>query len=826
MDTFDAANDDEVVILQRLLKSPPFKDSGVEGFFNYLMLKARTFVSLKKRRFTAESFNLDLAYIRPDIIAMGFPSIGNEALFRNPMQETIRFLETFHNPSGNYPVSLTSLLLSLEISHGSCGVPTSCPYNRLLETYPVGPGGSEGFGVMSIGKKEDAQLAGLDAERDTMRSCAMLLPYPSAAQRANMAAKEATKVTPNNQLQSDQRKKVLSTYSAVERFMYHDAAAIARFLCGDQVTNYRIYNLCSERCYPPSRFAGSFERFPSDDHHPSPFNTLLALCVSAGNFLSGGDGSCVPLDTVQDTLPTGMPSTAKPLHHGGGGISDALSAFSSLSSIISGGKHGHLQFMPLNPFQVDSSALQRVVAIHCKAGKGRTGLVCVALMLYLGQFERGYAADASLQARSRVASRKPSHGPAGNHKPQSANSQRSPLLDQRIHPLFRALNWYGITRTHNNKGVSIASQLQFLEYLHWYLESERHRLATLFAGSHHPQDIALVEEHPKLACPVNFPIHFVPHLLRPPPCPTAVLRSISFSPYPCVDLDGKCKPYFIILSRVPGHLHYPSGQREHVSTEADTLQVIYDSRLGSRSQLPSRRVENHLAKSNGSRPAVRVVEKSTISAFHNESAPATPQSNIEDTREAFVIPPGIDPSTTAYFPLRGFEVKGEVRFIFYAEQRSNSLLFGTSNENALGAAEAEAMAAAAADGSTLKLSKKKDHYLFSFWAHTGFLHQQSRSSRICAYTQDGKFSHTSTDSKKSHDNDGDEIGNEGRQSNHHLSRWAHLADSVDCLDLHAMNRPGSGGVIRLRREQLDGASKKNLRLFDSSFTCNLEFTLM
>jgi phosphatidylinositol-3,4,5-trisphosphate 3-phosphatase/dual-specificity protein phosphatase PTEN len=57
---------------------------------------ARKKVSKKKRRFEQDGFDLDLVYITPRIIAMGFPSSGKEALYRNPLTEVYRFFETKH----------------------------------------------------------------------------------------------------------------------------------------------------------------------------------------------------------------------------------------------------------------------------------------------------------------------------------------------------------------------------------------------------------------------------------------------------------------------------------------------------------------------------------------------------------------------------------------------------------------------------------------------------------------------------------------------------------------------------------------------------------
>eukprot|EP01126_Amoeba_proteus_P066819 TRINITY_DN9742_c0_g1_i3.p1 TRINITY_DN9742_c0_g1~~TRINITY_DN9742_c0_g1_i3.p1 ORF type:complete len:494 (-),score=135.54 TRINITY_DN9742_c0_g1_i3:73-1479(-) len=53
-------------------------------------------VSKKKIRYRKDGFDLDLTYITDRIIALGFPSIGKEALYRNPLTEVVRFFEHYH----------------------------------------------------------------------------------------------------------------------------------------------------------------------------------------------------------------------------------------------------------------------------------------------------------------------------------------------------------------------------------------------------------------------------------------------------------------------------------------------------------------------------------------------------------------------------------------------------------------------------------------------------------------------------------------------------------------------------------------------------------
>lgn len=71
-----------------LVSDPPERSRGT--FLHKL-------VSKNKRRFEQDGFSLDLAYITPQLIAMGFPSVGSEGLYRNHCHEVYRFFETRHS---------------------------------------------------------------------------------------------------------------------------------------------------------------------------------------------------------------------------------------------------------------------------------------------------------------------------------------------------------------------------------------------------------------------------------------------------------------------------------------------------------------------------------------------------------------------------------------------------------------------------------------------------------------------------------------------------------------------------------------------------------
>ena len=59
-------------------------------------MMVKELVSKNKIRFQNRFFNLDLAYVTERIVAMGFPAVGMQRLYRNSRDDVISFLDTYH----------------------------------------------------------------------------------------------------------------------------------------------------------------------------------------------------------------------------------------------------------------------------------------------------------------------------------------------------------------------------------------------------------------------------------------------------------------------------------------------------------------------------------------------------------------------------------------------------------------------------------------------------------------------------------------------------------------------------------------------------------
>eukprot|EP01012_Entosiphon_sulcatum_P051013 TRINITY_DN7002_c0_g1_i1.p1 TRINITY_DN7002_c0_g1~~TRINITY_DN7002_c0_g1_i1.p1 ORF type:complete len:489 (+),score=75.15 TRINITY_DN7002_c0_g1_i1:112-1578(+) len=60
----------------------------------------RSLVSDQKFRFQDDDLDLDLTYITKQIIALGYPCVGQQSLYRNPYPEVLKFFEKYHK--GHY----------------------------------------------------------------------------------------------------------------------------------------------------------------------------------------------------------------------------------------------------------------------------------------------------------------------------------------------------------------------------------------------------------------------------------------------------------------------------------------------------------------------------------------------------------------------------------------------------------------------------------------------------------------------------------------------------------------------------------------------------
>ena len=81
---------------------PPHAEVLCQSAHNAMAFILRKLVSQNKIRLKEGGHDLDLTYLTDNIICMGLPATGVEALYRNPIEACVRFLEERH--PGQYKV--------------------------------------------------------------------------------------------------------------------------------------------------------------------------------------------------------------------------------------------------------------------------------------------------------------------------------------------------------------------------------------------------------------------------------------------------------------------------------------------------------------------------------------------------------------------------------------------------------------------------------------------------------------------------------------------------------------------------------------------------
>eukprot|EP00958_Prasinococcus_capsulatus_P004357 scaffold401_cov399-Prasinococcus_capsulatus_cf.AAC.41 len=125
--------------------------------------------------------------------------------------------------------------------------------------------------------------------------------------------------------------------SSVEGVWRNEMSEAVRFLETFHPARYQVFNLCEERTYPVEYLRGRVSHYPFKDHNPPPLDMIGQLCAEASAWL--------------DVHP------------------DNVRAWS--------------RARPARPVLRRRRCLCQVVVIHCKAGKGRTGLMVCSLLMYL-----------------------------------------------------------------------------------------------------------------------------------------------------------------------------------------------------------------------------------------------------------------------------------------------------------------------------------------------------------------------------------------------------------------------------------------------------------
>ena len=195
-----------------------------------------------------------------------------------------------------------------------------------------------------------------------------------------------------------------------------------------------------------------------------------------------------------------------------------------------------------------------MIAVHCKAGKGRTGLVISSLLLHLDHPSTHLApAAAGVAASAGTASVRPFTVPAivnpatAGAAPGSASKSGPMVLapDAAAQRLAAAraeaaLAFFGKQRTSNGKGVTIPSQQRWVHmYAHWI---------QLRQASLRQRDLTGTADAVAAAAGATPSGGIAAMRTDPCPLPEPTVYFLGYDLYPRADLDpgGGCDPYVII----------------------------------------------------------------------------------------------------------------------------------------------------------------------------------------------------------------------------------------------------------------------------------------
>jgi len=169
-----------------------------------------------------------------------------------------------------------------------------------------------------------------------------------------------------------------------------------------QSGGYTMVNLCNERDYCDADFASArgVLRFPSEDHHPPPLEQILAFCEATHLILTGSAGPS-PQGRSRSSSSASARSDPQSPHqqrsqqrspgsvatapmdcppHGPGAEVESVESAAAADADASDAR-GEASEPDTGEWRAPAGD-EPVVAVHCKAGKGRTGVMIAAYLTW------------------------------------------------------------------------------------------------------------------------------------------------------------------------------------------------------------------------------------------------------------------------------------------------------------------------------------------------------------------------------------------------------------------------------------------------------------